>query len=137
MLYFQIMKIEVAVILFCIIAPLGSTRIPESFTQDLSGREHWGERFDSPDAKLVYKEQGRRRSEGRTVATYNLFAFGLPKDKHYALWLLNVGSTPRQIADAYLNENGKVVSVRADSLRQIAEDPIDLQAVGGKGEPIQ
>lgn len=71
------------------------------------------------------------------MITYNLYESGLPKAKHYALWNLNLGLKPRQLTDAYLNDNGKVVNVLADVNRHVAEDPIDLVVFGGKGEPFQ
>jgi hypothetical protein len=69
--------------------------------------------------------------------TYNLFASGLPKGQHWILWVLNMGREPQPAADAYINDEGKVVNLLADSQHQVAEDPIDLKVVGGKGEPIQ
>jgi hypothetical protein len=83
------------------------------------------------------KEVGRTTIQGRTVVTYNLFASGLPRDQHYVLCILNVGGDPQPVADAYLNGDGKVVNVLADPAHNVAEDPIDAKAFGGKGEPIQ
>jgi hypothetical protein len=100
-------------------------------------REEWGERFNSAGAKLTDKEISRTTIQGRTVITYNLFASGLPKDQHYALCVLNVGSEPRAAADAYLNGEGKVVSTLADPGHGVVEDPINAKVFGGKGEPIQ
>jgi len=100
-------------------------------------REEWGEKFNSAGAKLTYTEINRTKMQGRTVITYNLFATGLPKGQHYVLCVLNVGSEPRGVTDAYLNGDGKVVNVLADPARGIAEDPINAKAFGGKGEPIQ
>ena len=107
------------------------------FAQSLPSRDQWGEKFNSPGAKLSYKEIGRTKIQGRTVITYNLFASGLPKDQHYVLCILNVGSDPQAVADAYLSSDGKVVSVLADPTRHVAEDPINAKVFGGKGEPIQ
>jgi hypothetical protein len=87
--------------------------------------------------KLSYKEIGRATIQGRTVITYNLFASGLSKDQHYVLCVLNVGSDPKAVADAYLNSDGKVVNVLADAAHHVAEDPINAKVFGGKGEPIQ
>lgn len=112
------------------------THIPLAAAQ-LPRREEWGERFNSAGAKLIYKEIDRTKMQGRTVITYSLFATGLPKDQHYVLCVLNVGSEPRGITDAYLNEDGKVVNVLADPARGVAEDPINAKIFGGKGEPIQ
>jgi len=83
-----------------------------------------GEKFNSAGAKLTYKEINRTKMQGRTVITYNLFATGLPKDQHYVLCVLNVGSEPRGVTDAYLNADGKVVNVLADPARGVPEDPI-------------
>ena len=131
------MKVALAVMIFCAVISTPLTCIPDSSAQDLSSREQWGERFNSPQATLTYKETARNRNGAKTVVIYNLFASGLPKDKHYAFWVYNIGSNPRAVADAYLNQDGKVVNVLADPKRKISEDPIDLQAFGGKGEPIQ
>jgi hypothetical protein len=108
-----------------------------SSAQTVPIRDQWGERFDSPGAKLSYKEIGRGTIQGRTIITYNLFASGLPKDRHYVLCVLNVGSDPRAVTDAYLNGDGKVVNVLADAAHRVDEDPINAKVLGGKGEPIQ
>src|SRR5450631_3960793 len=50
-----------------------------SSAQTVPSRDQWGEKFNSPGAKLSYKEIGRDAIQGRTVITYNLFASGLPK----------------------------------------------------------
>ena len=109
--------------------PLAAAQLPR--------KEDWGERFNSPGTKLTYKEIDRTKMQGRTVITYSLFATGLPKDQHYVLCLLNVGSEPRGVTDAYLNEDGKVVNVLADPAHGVKEDPINAKVFGGKGEPIQ
>jgi hypothetical protein len=103
-----------------------------SSAQPVPTRDQWGEKFNSPRAKLAYKEIGRATIQGRTVITYNLFASGLPKDQHYVLCILNVGSDPRAVTDAYLNADGKVVNVLANSAHHIAEDPINAKVFGGK-----
>jgi len=100
-------------------------------------RDQWDERFNSPGAKLTSRELGRTVVSGRTVVTYNLFASGLPKDKHYLLWMLNVGHDPQPAADAYINEEGKVVNVLADPQRQVSEDPVNVRVFGAKGEPTK
>lgn len=41
------------------------------------------------------------------------------------------------MADAYLNGEGKVVNVLADTAHHIDEDPINVKVFGGKGEPIE
>ncbi|MFY9912000.1 MAG: hypothetical protein WAK56_19305 [Candidatus Sulfotelmatobacter sp.] len=105
--------------------------------QAVPSRDQWGEKFNSPGAKLIYKETARTRIQGRTVTTYSLFATGLPKDGHYILWVLNVLSDPKATADAYLNEDGKVASVLADPAHHVAEDPINVKASGGRGEPVE
>lgn len=99
-------------------------------------RDHWGEKFNSPGTQLTYKETAHTSVQGRTVITYNLYASGLPKDQHCVLWVLNVGDDPRGNADAYLNEEGKVVNVLADPEHHVKEDPIDMKVFGGKAEPI-
>jgi len=108
-----------------------------SFAQTVPGRDQWGDKFNSPGATLSYKEIGRATIQGATVITYNLFASGLPKENHYVLCVLNVGSDPKALTDAYLNDDGKVVNVLADAANHVAEDPINAKVFGGKGEPIQ
>lgn len=131
------MKSSVAAALLCLAIRSSAPFVLKRSAQDLSSLEQWGEKFNSPGAKLIYKETQRQRVAGRTVVTYNVFESGLPQDKHYVLWIHNVGSRPRSMASAYLNENGKVVNVLADKQRQVAEDPIDLVLFGGKGEPFE
>jgi hypothetical protein len=111
--------------------------IPRCSAQDVPDRDHWGEKFNSSGAQLTYKEVQRTTIQGRTVITYNLFATGLPKNMRYELCVLNVGGEPTAAADAFLNNGGKVVNTLADPAHHVAEDPIDLKAFGGKGEPIQ
>jgi hypothetical protein len=105
--------------------------------QNAPSREQWGEQFNSPGAKLTYKETERARTPEKTVITYNLFASGLPKNSHYVLWALHVGDDPQVISDPYWNDQGKLVRVLADSEHHIAEDPIEVKVSGGKGEPTQ
>jgi hypothetical protein len=102
--------------------------------QSAPNRDQFGEKFDSPGAKLTYKETARQFMGDRTVVTYNLFATGLSADGQYVLWSLGLGSNPQPVADAYLNKDGKVVNVLADPQRHISEDPIDLKLFGSKGE---
>ncbi len=108
-----------------------------SHAQTVPSRDHWSETFNSPGAKLSYKEIERATIQSKTVITYNLFAAGLPKDKHYVLCILNVGSEPKAVADVYLNGDGKVVNVLADPAHHVSEDPINAKVFGGRGEPIQ
>jgi hypothetical protein len=123
---------------FIVLALILTILIPSSSAAaQVPRREEWGEKFNSAGAKLTYKEIDRTKMQGRTVITYSLFATGLPKDQHYVLCVLNIGSEPRGVTDAYLNEDGKVVNVLADPARGVKEDPINAKAFGGKGEPIQ
>ena len=108
-----------------------------SIAQTVPPRDQWGEKFNSPGVVLKYREVARTGVQSTTMVTYNLFASGLPKEQHYVLCLLNVGSAPRGITDAYLNSEGKVVNVQADPERHIAEDPINLKLFASKGEPFQ
>ena len=108
-----------------------------SWSQSIPSRDQWGERFNSAGAKLTYKEVDRTTVQDKTVMTYNLFASGLPRNQHYVLYVLRVGSDPQGVADAYLNGEGKVVNVLADPSHHVAEDPINVKLFGGKGEPFQ
>jgi hypothetical protein len=109
----------------------------QSPAQTVPSRDQWGEKFNLPGAKLSYKEIGRVTLQDGTVITYNLYASGLPKDQHYVLCVLNVGSDPKAVVDAYLTGDGKVVNVLADAVHHVLEDPINAKVFGGKGEPIQ
>lgn len=131
------MKIGVTSSILCVVALAALTCLPLCAAQSTLSRDQWGEQFDSTGAALTYKEVERTKAQGRTVVTYNLFSSGLPRDQHYVLYILNVGSDPRPAADAYLNGNGKVVNMLADPEHHVAEDPINLKVFGGKGEPIQ
>ena len=101
------------------------------------GQMDWGEKFNSNGATLVVKERGRSRVNGQTVITYNLFASGLPKDVEYTLWTKLVGSKPEAVADAFINKDGLVVNMLSDPVHSVAEDPINLKVVAGRGEPKQ
>jgi hypothetical protein len=97
----------------------------------------WGEKYNSAGATLIVKETGRVRTNGQTVVTYNLFVSGLPKDPKYIVWTKLPGTNPQTVADAFLNKDGLVVSALADSAHNIAEDPVDLKVVSGRGEVKQ
>jgi hypothetical protein len=99
--------------------------------------QEWGEKFNSAGARLVLKETGRTRSNGRTTVTYSIFASGLPLDVRYVLWTQLVGSDPQPAADTLLTDDGKVVSQLADPQHHILEDPINLKVFAGRGEPKQ
>jgi hypothetical protein len=101
------------------------------------GKMDWGEKFNTNGATLVVKEVGRSRVNGQTVITYNLFASGLPTDVEYTLWMKLVGSNPQGVADAFINKDGLVVNVLSDPAHNVAEDPINLKVVAGRGEPKQ
>jgi len=97
----------------------------------------WGEKFNSNGATLVLKEAGRSRASGQTVITYKLFASGLPKDVEYTLWMRLVGANPQAVANAFINKDGLVVNAMSDPVHNVAEDPINLRLVAGRGEPKQ
>ena len=101
------------------------------------GSLEWGEKYNSAGATLVVKETGRVRTNGQTVITYNLFASGLPKDAEYTVWTKLPGTNPQAVADAFLNKDGLAVSVLADPPHNVAEDPINLKVVAGRGEVKQ
>lgn len=95
----------------------------------------WNEKFNSTGAVLTLKELGRSRVNGQTMVTYHAFATGLPKDVEYTLWAKLVGGEPQSPVVAYINKDGLIVNVLADSAHGVAEDPIDLQVFAGRGEP--
>jgi hypothetical protein len=123
-------RVSILCVLFCLLACITALAQPQLT------REQWGEKFNSPGAKLTNKELKRASINGRTVVTYNLYTSGLPKGAHFVLWTKNVGGEPKPATDAYINQDGKVVSVLADPQRHADEDPINLQVVGAKGEPL-
>lgn len=98
-------------------------------------KNEWGEKFNSDGARLVLKELGRNRANGQTVITYRMFSSGLPKDAEYTLWTRVGSGDPQGVATAYINKDGLVVNILADPAHNIAEDPINLKVVAGKGEP--
>ncbi|MBZ5650044.1 MAG: hypothetical protein LAO18_06125 [Acidobacteriia bacterium] len=108
---------------------------PTSTGQAVPDTKEWGDKFNTPGATLVLKKTGQDLLNGHTAVAYSAFASGLPKDRHYALWTWIVGSDPQPVADAYINNDGRVVNVLGDSQHQVAEDPIDLKVFAGKGEP--
>jgi len=120
-----------------VFVPLVCLLAASCLAQNAPSRDQWGEQFNSPGAKLTYKETGRTRTPEKTVITYNLFVSGLPKNAHYVLWVLHVGDDPQAISDADWNDEGKLVRVLADPGHHIAEDPIGAKVSGGKGEPTQ
>jgi hypothetical protein len=132
----RVMKLQLARSMFLVLT-IATQLAATCLGQTVPNRDQWGEKFNSVGAKLSYSEIGRVKIQGRTVITYNLFASGLPKDQHYVLCVLNVGSDPQSVTDAYLNGDGKVVNVLANPARHVAEDPINAKVFGGKGEPIQ
>jgi len=130
------MNVRKALCVFTLSVAALLTALP-CFSQSIPSRDQWGEKFNSAGAKLTYKEIRRTTIQGKTVITYSLFASGLPKDQHYVLCALNVGSDPQAVADAYLNADGRVVNVLADPDHHVLEDPINAKVFGGKGEPFQ
>jgi hypothetical protein len=130
------MKTRSVAAMICLVMLAGSVSLLEYSAQAIPGRDQWSEKSNSPGAKLTYKEIGLARIQDRTVI-YLPSVCVLPKDGHYVLCVLNVGSDPRATTDAYLNEEGKVVNILADPAHHTAEDPINLKVFGRKGEPIQ
>jgi len=98
------------------------------------GNIEWGEKYNSPGATMTVKETGRTRVNGQTVIAYRLFVSGLPKDLDYVLWSKLPGVNPQAVADAFINKDGLIVNVLADPANNVAEDPIDLKVVAGRGE---
>lgn len=95
----------------------------------------WGEKYNTAGATLLVKEVGRTRTNGQTVVTYNLYASGMPKDSEYALWTRLAGEQPQATASAFINKDGLVVNILAEPAKGIAEDPLNLKVLAGRGEP--
>jgi hypothetical protein len=123
------MKTLTALLVCCVLC---ATCFPQA-----ESKMDWGEKFNSNGATLVVKEGGRSRVNGKTVITYNLFVSGLPRDAEYTLWMKLVGSNPQAVANAFINKDGLIVNVLSDPAHNIAEDPINLKVVAGRGEPKQ
>ena len=87
---------------------------------------------NSPGSTLSLKETSRNVRGGHTVASYRLFASGLPKGQHFTLWTWILGSEPKTLADAFINPEGLVVNRLGDPKQK--EDPIDIRAFAGLGE---
>jgi len=98
-------------------------------------KTEWSEQYNSPGATMVVKETDRARVNGQTVVKYHLFVSNLPKDSEYALCWKLPGTEPQTVASAFINKDGLVVNVLADPANNVAEDPIDLIVVAGRGEP--
>jgi hypothetical protein len=97
----------------------------------------WGDAFNSVGATLELREFARAEVGGQKVVSYSMIATGLPKDAEYSLWTRLVGGDPHAVAAAFIDKDGLVVNVLADPIHKIAEDPINLRVVAGKGEPKQ
>lgn len=121
------MKILIASFVCCVLSVVCLRQTTEKL--------EWGEKYNSDGATLLLKEIGRNRTNGQTVITYNLYVAGLPKDLEYTLWTRLVGNNPQAVADAFVNKDGLVVSVLSDPAHNVAEDPINLKVVAGRGEP--
>jgi hypothetical protein len=96
--------------------------------------KEWGERFNTAGATLSLRKTAQGQLNGHTAVGYNPFASGLPKDVQYVLWIWITGKDPQPAANAYMNNDGKVVNVLADPPNHVTEDPIDLKMFAGKGE---
>lgn len=101
--------------------------------QDKQFTDDWAKGANSPGSALTLKETGRNVVQGRTVVSYRLFASRLPKGQHFTLWTWNLGSEPQAVADAFINPEGLVVNRLGDATQK--EDPIDVRAFAGRGEP--
>jgi hypothetical protein len=122
------MKLSTLGFIFCVF-------VLACLAQTASMTTQWGEKLNTAGARLVLKEIGRSRVGGQTVVSYRLYASGLPRDLDYTLWTRLPGSEPQGVADAHINDDGLVVNRLADPAHKIAEDPINIRAVAGRGEP--
>ena len=94
--------------------------------------------MNGPGVTLSLKEIERTRTPDRTLITYRLYAEGLPKDEIYTLFQIQIdGSSLKNIAGITLDSNGQAVCAgREGTCRgEAPNDPIDLVAFAGKGEP--
>jgi hypothetical protein len=119
-----------------LLAVLALSALPQwSFSQASLTKENWGK--NSSGVKLEARELGRTQVSGRTIVTYNLYASGMPTAQQYTMWQWNIDGDPQPAADTLLNPDGKVVSSLADPAQHVQEDPINVRAFGGKGQPLR
>jgi hypothetical protein len=101
-------------------------------------QKHFGKEMNSPGVELSLKETNRSRSGDRTLVTYSLYGVGLPADTTYTLIQVQLDSTVTKVMEGVtLNSKGEAICAgREGTCRGDGpNDPIDLVAYGGKGEP--
>ncbi|HVO82216.1 MAG TPA: hypothetical protein VMT28_15885 [Terriglobales bacterium] len=126
------MRLSFAILLAAAVL-LASTHC--SFGQAGLSKENWDK--NSPGVKLEARELGRTQISGHTVVMYNLYASGMSAGQQYTLWQWNIGGDPQPAASAVLNTDGKVVSSLADPAHHVQEDPVNIRAFGGRGQPLR
>jgi hypothetical protein len=101
-------------------------------------QKHFGKDISSPGVELSLKETNRSRSADRTLVTYSLYGTGLPSDTTYTLIQVQLdGSMPTVMEGVTLNAKGEAICAGREGTCKGdgPNDPIDLVAYAGKGEP--
>ncbi len=101
-------------------------------------QKHFGKDMNSPGVELSLKETNRSRSGDRTLVTYSLYGVGLSPDTTYTLIQVQLdGTTSKVMEGVTLNSKGEAICAgREGTCRGDGpNDPIDLVAYAGKGEP--
>ena len=98
----------------------------------------FGRGMNSPGVELSLKELGRTRASDRTLVKYGLYATGLPEDKTYTLFQVQLdGSLIKNMEGVGLDGAGRAICPgRPGTCRGNGpNDPIDLIVFAGKSEP--
>jgi hypothetical protein len=101
-------------------------------------QKHFGKDMNSPGVELSLKETNRSRSGDRTLVTYSLYGTGLPSNTTYILIQVQLDGTMAKIMEGVtLNAKGEAICAGREGTCKGdgPNDPIDLVAYAGKGEP--
>jgi hypothetical protein len=101
-------------------------------------QKHFGKDMNSPGVELSLKETNRSRSGDRTLVTYSLYGTGLPSNATYTLIQVQLDGTMAKIMEGVtLNAKGEAICAGREGTCKGdgPNDPIDLVAYAGKGEP--
>jgi hypothetical protein len=93
--------------------------------------------MNGPGVKLSLKEVERTKTADRTLVMYRLYAEGLPKDKIYTLFQIQIdGSIVKNLEGVTLDSAGQAVCAGRERTCQgdAPNDPIDLVVFASKSE---
>jgi hypothetical protein len=100
--------------------------------------KNFGKKMNTPGVDLSAREISRSGASDRTLVTYELIATGMPKNKTYSLFQLQInGSLIKNLSGVTLDEGGRAICAgREDTCKGDGpNDPIDLVLFAGKAEP--